>query len=328
MVGKILVLLDHKNGQVLDISRECVGLAQKLSKHTGAAVSALLMGDQVRPLASAFERCGLESIILVEDERLGIYTFELHLEAFTQILGTESPDLVLMGHTYQNLDLAPRAAARLNTSLVTDCIDYKLDEDQLLFVRQMFRGKLNADVRVSSDYPWFVTVQGGAFSATDVLPGDAAILTREVSLSSVQPQVQVLERVQINKGAVDLAKADCIIGVGRGVKRLEDMKVVEELAGVLSAELGASRPVVDNEWLDRSRQIGSSGQNVSPKLYLALGISGAIQHVVGIKNSECIVAVNSDPNAPIFNVATYGIVGDLLEITPALTQKIKAIRGL
>jgi len=228
-----------------------------------------------------------------------------------------------MGHVYQNIDLAPKLAARLKTGLVTDCVELRQEEGELLFTRQMFRNKLNADIAVHSDRPWIATIQAGAYPVDNLEKGSAVVVSRNVDLSAVQFQRKSLETLEMTKKRVDLSQAEVIVGIGRGVKKQENMAIIEELAQVLGAEIGASRPVVDNEWLGRDRQIGSSGQTVSPKLYIAAGISGAIQHVVGIKNSGCIVAINSDQNAPIFNVATYGIVGDLVEIIPALTKKLQ-----
>jgi len=197
----------------------------------------------------------------------------------------------------------------------------------LVFVRQMFRSKLNADITIKSDYPWLVSIQAGASSADALKAGSAPTAARAVDLSGVDSRRQIKETIEATKGKVDLTRAEIIVGVGRGIKKQDNLPIVQELADALGAEVGASRPVVDNEWLGRERQIGSSGQSVTPKLYLACGISGAIQHIVGMKNSGCIVAINTDPNAPIFNVANYGIVGDVLEIVPALTKKIKQERG-
>lgn len=323
MAEKIYVLVHYNGEQIHNISYECLALGQKLAGMAGGSVTAILLGHQLEPLVQNLVEVALEEIVVVDDERLGEYSPEGYCEAICQVLSEDNPGLVLMGQVYQNIDWAPKLAARLKTGLVTDCLDIRYEDGELLFTRQMFRNKLNADLAVRADLPWLATIQAGACPADDLEKGSANIVLREVDLSAVRFQRKTLETLEMTKKKVDLSQAEVIVGVGRGVKQQENMAIVEELAQALGAEIGASRPVVDSEWLDRDRQIGSSGQTVSPKLYIAAGISGAIQHVVGIKNSGCIVAVNSDPNAPIFNVATYGIVGDLVEILPALTKKLR-----
>jgi len=323
MADKIYVLIHHSGGQVHSISYECLAMGQKLAKEAGSSASAVLLGHNIVPLGEELANTALDEVILVEDEKLTEYSPEGYCSAIAQVLAENGPDLLLMGQVYQNIDLAPKLAARLKTGLATDCIDLRKEGDELLFTRQMFRNKLNADMTFDCDPPWIATLQAGACLADNLEKGTASLVSQRVDLSSVQFQRKSLETLQMTKQKVDLSQAEIVVGVGRGVKQEENMALVEELAQVLGAEIGASRPVVDNEWLQRDRQIGSSGQTVSPKLYIAAGISGAIQHVVGIKNSGCIVAINSDQNAPIFNVATYGIVGDLLEIIPALTKKLR-----
>lgn len=323
MTSKIYVLIHHNGELIHNISYECLALAQKLARETGGSVSAVLVGHQIESLGASLANTAIEQIIVLDHQQLAEYTPEGYVEALSEVLSEDSPELLLMGQVYQNLDLAPKLAARIRTALVTDCIDIRLEEGQLLFTRQMFRNKLNADMLVHSETPWIATIQAGAYSADELQEGSAELVRKPVDLDAVKFQRKSLEKMEMTKKRVDLSRAEVIVGVGRGIKQRENMPIIEELARVLGAEIGASRPVVDNEWLDRDRQIGSSGQTVSPKLYIAAGISGAIQHVVGIKNSGCIVAINSDQNAPIFNVATYGIVGDLTEIIPALTKKLQ-----
>ncbi len=323
MANRIYVLIHHNGTKVNDISYECLALGQKLVKEAGGSVCAIVLGNEIPSITESVLKTAIDQVILVDEERFAEYSPEGHCEALSQLLSSDKPDLLLMAQVYQNIDLAPKLAARLRTGLVTDCIEIRQEQGELLFTRPMFRNKLNADLSVHSSRPWIVTVQAGAYSTDSLEEGSARLVTRDVDLSAVQFQRKSLETIQMAKKKVDLSQAEVIVGVGRGVKRQENMAIIEELARVLGAEIGASRPVVDNEWLERDRQIGSSGQTVSPKLYIAAGISGAIQHVVGIKNSGCIVAINSDPNAPIFNVANYGIVGDLTEIVPALTKKLR-----
>ena len=323
MSEKIYVLIDHGEGEIRTPSLESLVLGQRMAEETGFSLHALILGNEVGPLAERLGRQKVDSVFRVEDQKLGDYDPDVYCHALSQILNEDQPYLFLMGHTYQNIDLAPKLAAAINRGLVTDCIGYRKEGDDFIFVRQMFRNKLNADVQIRSEHPWIVTLQAGATSVDDLKEGSGQIVERSVDLSALELRRKQLEAFEATQGKVDLSQAELIVAVGRGIKKAENLNIIEELAKALRAEVAASRPVVDNEWLSRDRQIGSSGQTVSPRLYIACGISGAIQHIVGMKNAHCIVAINTDPHAPIFNIATYGIVGDLFEIVPALTKKLK-----
>lgn len=327
MPKKIYVLIDHGKGAVRNASWEALALAQKVSSDTGMPVSAVILGHEIDPLIEELRSVRLGSVIAVRNEKLAGYDPDASTAALRQLLEEDSPELLLMAHIYQNIDLAPKLAASLDTALVTDCIGYRSDGDQLVFTRQMFRNKLNADVVIRSSRTGIVTLQAGAAGKDDLVEGDAQLDSRSIDLSGLQIRRLELEAIEAAKGRVDLTKAEIIVGVGRGIKKEENLSLIRELADALGAEIGASRPVVDNDWMERERQIGSSGQNVSPKLYIGCGISGAIQHVVGIKSSQCIVAINTDPNAPIFNIANYGVVGDLFDIVPKLTKRLKETSG-
>jgi electron transfer flavoprotein alpha subunit len=233
-----------------------------------------------------------------------------------------------MSHTYQVRDFAPKVAASLGRAFISDCIGYRKDEDGVIFVRQIFQGKINADVAFVGEPPYFVSFQAGAFRSDEAVGGitPAEVRPLRVDLSTTEIRTRPLELFREAKQAVDLTQAERIVAVGRGIKSQENMALAEKLAEVLGAEIGASRPICDSGWLPMERQIGSSGQTVSPKLYLALGISGAIQHVVGMKGSRTIVAINKDRDAPIFDIADYGIVGDLFEIVPALIKQLEAAK--
>lgn len=322
-MGKIYVLIDRMEGKVRSQSLEAVAFAQKLGGDLGQTVHALVPGGCSEATAAELQGLQLDSIECLETDLLAEYDPDSYCAALAQVLQDDEPELLVMGHIYQNIDFAPKLAARLRCPLATDCIGYRLKEGQPLFTRQMFRNKVNADVRLFGPRPWMVTIQSGAYSRDDLVAGSASLSKRSVEPGAVQTRRKLLERIEAGRGKVDLTKAEVIVAVGRGIKKQENMAIIEELAEVLGAEIGASRPVVDSEWLGRERQIGSSGQNVSPKLYFAIGISGAIQHVVGMKGASCIVAINSDRNSPIFNVANYGIVGDLFELVPALTKRLK-----
>ncbi|MFB3903070.1 MAG: electron transfer flavoprotein subunit alpha/FixB family protein [Acidobacteriota bacterium] len=323
MPDKIYVVLDHHQGKPRAASLEALAMGQQLAAQTGKEVHAVIMGGNVSGLAQQVAEIQLTSVIAVENERLAEYDPDCATAALISVLNSGQPQIVLFAHTYQNIDLLPKLAAALRKALITECVGFRKDDGRLVFIRPMFRNKLNADVTVKSDHPWLVSVQAGAFSADQLTKGSTPVVSQAVDLVSVQSKRKTVETVQAAKGKVDLTRAEVIVGVGRGVRKAENIQILRELADVLKGEIGASRPVVDNEWLERERQIGSSGQTVSPKLYIACGISGAIQHLVGMKNSGCIVAINTDANAPIFNVATYGIVGDLTEVVPAVIKKIR-----
>ena len=323
MSEKIYVLIDHGEGEIRTPSLESLALGQRMAEEAGFSLHALILGNEIGPLAERLGNQKVDSVLLVEDQKLANYDPDVYCRALSEILTEDQPYLFLMGHIYQNIDLAPKLAAAINRGLVTDCIGYRKEGDDFVFVRQMFRNKLNADVQVRSEHPWIVTLQTGATGVDELMAGSGQVVERSLDLSAVELRRKPLEAFEATQGKVDLSQAELIVAVGRGIKKAENLNIIEELAEALGAEIAASRPVVDSEWLTRDRQIGSSGQTVSPRLYLACGISGAIQHIVGMKNAHCIVAINTDPNAPIFNIATYGIVGDLFEIVPALTKKLK-----
>jgi electron transfer flavoprotein alpha subunit len=234
------------------------------------------------------------------------------------------PRFVILSHTYQVRDYAPKLAAMLGRTFVTDCVGFRPEGSEVVFTRQIFQGKINTDVRVVGAPPILASFQAGSYRAdkAEAAEAPAPITPIEINISDVQIRTQAEAKFQEAKQAVDLSQAPLIVAVGRGIKSQENIEIVQKLAEAMGAEIAASRPICDNEWLPMDRQIGSSGQTVSPKLYLAVGISGAIQHVVGMKNSQTIVAINKDAEAPIFDIADYGIVGDLFEIVPALTAEI------
>jgi electron transfer flavoprotein alpha subunit len=241
------------------------------------------------------------------------YTADAYTAAVEELIRKVNPSLVVFGHTYQTRDYAPKLAARFGRTLIGDVIAAKPP----VFVRQMFQGKFNADVRLAGDGPHFVSIQAGAWRAEGSPEAETFAPSSTTSRQVAEPPFREAAR------AVDLTAADIIVSVGRGIKEKENLPVVETLAQALGAELAASRPICDAGWLPMDRQVGSSGQTVSPKVYIAVGISGAIQHLVGMKGAKTVVAINKDPDAPIFEVAHYGIVGDLFEVVPALVEELK-----
>jgi electron transfer flavoprotein alpha subunit len=238
-----------------------------------------------------------------------------------------NPALVLFPHTYQVRDYAPKLATRFSQVLISDVIAVKMESGSPVFVRLLFQGKLNGDVRVSGGGPYFASLQAGSFRADALEAGSAPVenFTPPIDAASIRQKPEAPFRESAR--AVDLTTAEIIVSVGRGIKEKENIPIVEELAKALGAELAASRPICDAGWLPMERQVGSSGQTVAPKVYMAIGISGAIQHLVGMKGAKTIVAINKDANAPIFEVADYGIVGDLFEVVPALVEEVRKAKG-
>jgi electron transfer flavoprotein alpha subunit len=320
----ILVIAEQQDGTLNRASWEAVAAAQAIGGPVKVAIcgSAADAGGAANALAAA----DVAEVVAVGHEALGAYTADGFVAAAAELIAAESPDLVVFPHTYQTRDYAPRLAARLDRAIATDCTAVKASGASRLFSRPMFQGKVTADVSLEGPAPHFVTFQIGAFRADAAKKGSAPAPVRAVvatvDTAAIRQKAEAPFREA--KQAVDLSQAERIVSVGRGIKSQEHIALAQKLAEALGAELAASRPICDAGWLPMERQIGSSGQTVAPKLYLALGISGAIQHVVGMKGAKTIVAINKDPEAPIFEVADYGIVGDLFEIVPAMIAALQA----
>jgi len=321
----ILVFIEHKNCVLNKASLEAITAAQSIAKDLGLPVSAVLLCDKDCSLAQEISGYALEKVIVAKNEKLGIYTPDAYADAWEQVIEATNPQYIVMTHTYQVRDFAPKVAARFGREVVGDCIRYRAENGKLVLSRRMFLGKLDADVTVGGDLPYFVTFQSGAFRGDNAEKGTATVETIDVQVGEVRMTPE--EPFQEAKASVDLTKSDIIVAIGRGIKSQENIAIAQQLADALGADLAASRPICDSEWLPIDRQIGSSGQTVAPKLYIALGISGAIQHIVGMKNSGTIVAVNKDAEAPIFDIADYGIVGDLFEAVPVMIEEIKKAKG-
>lgn len=327
---KILLITEQREGKWNKVSFETLAAAQQIASQTGGSLSGVVIGRGIAGLADELAEFKLGEVLLVENALLDKYTPDGYSIALKQVIEQAKPDLVLSSHTYQVRDFAPKLAASLGKGMIGDCVGYRYENNKLVFVRQMFQGRTAADVVFQGAAPWFVSFQSGAFRA-DLASrkegGRAAIRPVSVQLKPEQIRTKPLELFREAKQAVDLTQAPILVSIGRGIKAPENIPLAEKLAKALGAELSASRPICDEGWLPMERQIGSSGQTVSPKLYLALGISGAIQHVVGMKGSRCIAAINKDQNAPIFEIADYGVVADLFEIVPALTEEVEKTKS-
>jgi electron transfer flavoprotein alpha subunit len=323
---KILVIAEQRQGKWNNTSFETLAAAQQIAKDTSSTVSAVVIGKEVAGLAGELAAKNVSELLLVEHDLLEAYTPDGYCIALSQVIGSAKPDLVLFPHTYQVRDFAPKLAAMLGKGMIGDCIGVRNEGGKLVFVRQMFQGKTAADVTFQGAAPWFASFQAGAFRADLVAAhpsGKAPVNSLTVDVKSEQIRTKPLDLFKEAKSAVDLTQAPLIVAIGRGIKAPENIPQAEALAKALGGEIAASRPICDEGWLPMERQIGSSGQTVAPKLYLALGISGAIQHVVGMKGARTIVAINKDQNAPIFEIADYGVVGDIFEIMPALTAALE-----
>jgi electron transfer flavoprotein alpha subunit len=323
---KILVITEQRQGKWNNTSFETLVAAQQIAADTGSAISALVIGKGVANFADEVAAKNVAEVLLVEHDLLENYTPDGYCVALAQVIQNAKPDLVLFPHTYQVRDFAPKLAAQLGKGMIADCVGFHKDGDKLVFVRQMFQGKTAADVTFQGSAPWFASFQSCAFRA-DALgahpSGKAPVNKISVDVKAEQIRTKPLELFKEAKSAVDLTQAPIIVSVGRGIKAPENIPQAEALAKAIGGEMAASRPICDEGWLPMERQIGSSGQTVAPKLYLALGISGAIQHVVGMKGARTIVAINKDANAPIFEIADYGVVGDIFELMPALTAALE-----
>ena len=323
----ILVVAEQRSGKLNRATWETIAAAQELGRagSLDPAITIVVLGSKADAVASEVAAARVQKVVLVNHQALDAYTPDGYTTALEQVIARISPSHVLLPHTYQTRDFAPALAARLERALVTDVTGMKAHGTEIAFVRPMFQGKLTADTLAQGPVPHIVTFQIGALRADQAARGDAPAPIEafgvDIDPSAIREQPEA--PFQEAKQSVDLSQAERIVSVGRGIKGQEHLPLAQKLASALGAELAASRPICDAGWLPMERQVGSSGQTVAPKLYLALGISGAIQHLVGMKGSGTIAAINKDPDAPIFEVADYGIVGDLFEIIPALMDALK-----
>jgi len=325
----ILVIVEQREGKLNRVSFETLTGAQAIARETGWTLEAAVVGSGVGEIAREVAGKKVAKVYDIESPQLARYTPDAFVAALKPFIADKKPTLVLMPHTYQVRDFAPKLATALGRALVSDCIGYKKEGDKLLFVRQMFQGKFAADVAFAGEPPYFATFQTGAFRGDQAEAGasPATVETVQVDVPVSALRNKPGEVFKEAKQAVDLTQAEIIVAVGRGIKEEKNIALAKQLAEALGGEIAASRPICDAGWLPMDRQIGSSGQTVAPKLYVALGISGAIQHIVGMKGSRTIVAVNKDSEAPIFEVADIGIVGNLFEVIPPLVEEIKKAKA-
>jgi electron transfer flavoprotein alpha subunit len=325
----ILVIVEQREGKLNRVSWETIAAGQAIAAETGWPLEAAVVGGNVGAIASEVAGKKLGKVYAVQNAKLDPYTPDAFAAAIKQFIASKQPKLVLMPHTYQVRDFVPKLATAMGRSVISDAIGYKKDGDKLTFTRQMFQGKFVADVTFTGEAPWFATFQNGAFRGdkAEAGAGAAPVETVQVEIAEGVVRNKPQEVFKEAKQAVDLTQAEVIVAVGRGIKEQKNIEIAKQLAEALGGELAASRPICDSGWLPMDRQIGSSGQTVAPKLYLALGISGAIQHIVGMKGSRTIIAVNKDSEAPIFEIADYAVVGNLFEVVPPLIEEVKKAKA-
>jgi electron transfer flavoprotein alpha subunit len=308
------------------MSFETLAAAQQMAAELGTTARAAVAGRGVEPLTRELAGMALEAVYAVEHDLLREYTADGYAKALRQLIERVAPRYVLFSHSYQVRDFLPKLATSMGRVAVSDAVSHRVDGGEVVLVRQLFQGKVCVDVRFAGGPPHFASLQAGTYRADRAVAGEAPVEIFVPRLAAGDIRTRPLERFREGERDVGLTAAEIVVSVGRGIREAENIPLVEDLARALGAELAASRPICDAGWLPIARQVGSSGQTVAPKLYVAVGISGAIQHVVGMKGSRTVVAINTDPNAPIFEVADYGIVGDLFEVVPELTAAIKRIK--
>ena len=319
----VVAILEQRDGQWHKMSFETLAAAQEIARELGITASAAVLGHGIGALANELAATALETVYAIDHELLRQYTPDAYSIALAQHIDRFKPALVLFPHTYQVRDFLPKLATRLDRVAVTGVVSHRIEDGALTLVRQLFQGKVNADVRFTGDGPHVASLQAGAYRADGVVRGSATVEIVTPVLSPSDIRSHPLEPFRAAERTVDLGVAERIVSVGRGIREADNIALIEKLAAAVGAELAASRPICDAGWLPMERQVGSSGQTVAPKLYVAIGISGAIQHLVGMTGARTVVAINKDPGAPIFEIADYGIVGDLFQVVPALIEALK-----
>ena len=312
---KILCFIQTLDGKANNNSLESLFAAQEISKNNNAEVHAVVFNKDVATKLSSYK---LSSVIYINNSELETYNPEYYLKSLELLNNELNPDLLIFGHSYETRDWVPRLSARLDKAFVSDCVNVQFESD-LHFIRPIYQAKLNEKIKLNNQ--GIVSFQAGSYSSENIIEGSCSIEEKSLDLQ-IDLTVRPGERFKESAEGVDLSNAEVIVSIGRGVGKIENVELVKSLAEKLNAQIGASRPVVDAGWLDHSYQIGSSGQTVSPKLYLAVGISGAIQHLVGMKGAKNIIAINKDPNAPIFEISDYAVLGDIFEILPKLIEEL------
>ena len=323
-MAELLVLAEHRRGELREVTLELLSKGRVLAEENGLDLTVVLFGHGIDGYADELSGYA-DNVLVLDHPDYADFNAEAYQQALSWLIGERKPKLTLMGHTSFGVDLAPALAVELGTPLATDCIDLSLDGDKVLVTRQVYGGKLNLEASLREADSYIVTIRPATFEADEPRSEKGEITKLEAPAVDVGHK-RFVEYVEPPPGEVDIAEADILVSIGRGIKEEKNLPLIRELATALRGEVGCSRPIVDKDWLPKDRQVGSSGKTVKPKLYLAAGISGSFQHVMGMKGAGLIVAINRDPKAPIFRIADYGVVDDLFKIVPALTQKLQELK--
>lgn len=318
----VLVLVEHREGEIRDITFEMLGKAAELAEEIDSKVSAVLLTEDSDAFVDELKPWAHE-IFVAEDSKYEKFNSDVYQQALADLIKEKEPELTMIGHSSQGMDLAPSLACEVETPLVTGVIDLWWENSELVAERQIYGGKVNSEVRFTKEGKYMAMVQQAAFPAEEAPGLDGGLIEIEPSVDESKVFKKFLEYVEPEAGEVDITASEILVSAGRGIGDKDNLDIIEELAEAIGGDVSGSRPVIDNDWLPDDRQVGQSGKTVNPKLYLAIGISGASQHLIGMKGSDTIVAINKDPDAPIFEVADYGIVDDLFDVVPALTEQIK-----
>jgi electron transfer flavoprotein alpha subunit len=318
---ELFVLAEHRQGELRDVTFEMLTKGREISQKINADLTAVVLGHDVKEFAKTLAEQA-KKVLIIDDARLENFNAETYQQVLSYLISERQPALTLIGHTSFGVDLAPSLATELKMPLATDCIDLDFEGERLVVIRQVYGGKVNVKAMLRKSESYIVTLRPATFEAQEVKAVDGQIIEVTSPLSEEITYKRFIEYVQPPAGDVDITAADVIVAIGRGIKDADNMPVIEKLAQALGGVLACSRPIVDKDWLPTDRQVGTSGKTVKPKLYIAVGISGAFQHISGMKNADLIIAVNKDGKAPIFRVADYGVVEDLFKVVPVLTERI------
>lgn len=326
-MAEIFVLAEHRQGQIRDVTYEMLTKAREIAEKTNMELTVILLGKEVKEKAKVLTEYA-KKVLVVEDAKLENFNSDAYQKVLTNLIKENKPTLTMIGHTSYGIELAPRLAAALSIPLATDCIDLTFEDDTLTVTRQMYGGKVNVKATIRKAESYMVTVRQAAFTVKKpATPINGEIIEKPSPLTLEVTAKRFIQYILPPPGGVDITAAEKLVGIGRGIKDQSNIPLIEDFAKSIGAVLACSRPIVDKGWLPSDRQVGSSGKTVKPKLYIAVGISGAFQHVLGMKNSDLIIAINKDPNAPIFSFADYGVVEDLFKIVPTLKNKIYELKG-
>ena len=326
-MAKIFVLAEHRQGQVRDVTFEMLTKGREIAEKTGTELIAVMLGKNVKEHAKNLAEYA-KQVLLVEDAKLENFNSEAYRRILSPLITEHKPSLLLMGHTSYGVDLAPRLAAAMNLPLATDCIDLAFENGALIVTKQMYGGKVNVKTNVKKAETHIATVRQATFAPQKPEPpANGQIMDVPSPLTEEIQEKRFIQYVLPPPGGVDITAAEKLVGIGRGIKDVANIPMVEDLAKTMGAVLSCSRPIVDKGWLPTDRQVGTSGKTVKPKLYIAVGISGAFQHILGMKSADLIIAINKDPKAPIFSFSDYGVVDDLFKVVPALKSKVSEIQA-